>query len=423
MSEVNHLLCDIRRAVKYIFIDTNIFMHFTPFYQISWCEVLNWPQCTLVIAPVVIDELDKLKRGTDLKSSRAKKALDKIEEFYENGLHISKDVFLNILEKKPSPQTYFTNELDRDEGDNRLLATMIEFKALVPDEVLICSDDVGPRIRSKKLGIEAIKLDKKYRLPNIESLHEKEFRRLKQELNEIKAAQPKLTLVFQNDLEDRIILRRPNIKDLTFKDFKNSRMREIKAKFPLKRAVHNNTYLDPFNMVFDSESEIKRHNAIIRRYYAKCEDKMEELFRYELQKVLSFGLPFRIINIGKSTANDIDIQCIFPKDVKVIETSKIKGPKLPKKPNETTSLLVPSVSETTKANRLLEKDRLRFISQNGTKLTYRMDALKHGYEKDFPLYTLIFQASEEIRSFDIKYLIGASNMAAKAQGTLNVVFE
>ena len=48
-------------TTKHAFLDTNTFLHFRSFEQIHWPVVLNCDQATLVLAPVILSELDKKK--------------------------------------------------------------------------------------------------------------------------------------------------------------------------------------------------------------------------------------------------------------------------------------------------------------------------------------------------------------------------
>ena len=66
--------------MKYIFLDTNIFIHFQFYEQISWQEIVG-DEYKLIIAPIVLDELDKHKTNPNKKiAGRVKSILPKIEQ-------------------------------------------------------------------------------------------------------------------------------------------------------------------------------------------------------------------------------------------------------------------------------------------------------------------------------------------------------
>jgi predicted ribonuclease YlaK len=87
--------------MKSIFLDTNIFLHFTSFDEINWLKEGDCAACEIVLSPFVIDELDKKKVGTSKVGNRARAVLQKIEKLIEtNRLEIQKNVHINILNHK-----------------------------------------------------------------------------------------------------------------------------------------------------------------------------------------------------------------------------------------------------------------------------------------------------------------------------------
>jgi len=144
--------------MKYIFIDTNIFLHFEDFEKIDWLKESSSKECKLIIPPVVIDELDEKKIGTNKIGSRARKILNRFETLSENDEKtISINTEFEILLTKPSRDIYEQNDLNFDEKDHRLIASMIKFSQNVKaDDILICTNDIGPRLRAKIFGIKSL---------------------------------------------------------------------------------------------------------------------------------------------------------------------------------------------------------------------------------------------------------------------------
>jgi predicted ribonuclease YlaK len=69
--------------MKYIFLDTNIFLHFQDFEKIDWLSESFSKACKLIIPPVVIDELDEKKIGTNKIGNHARKILNRFEQLSE----------------------------------------------------------------------------------------------------------------------------------------------------------------------------------------------------------------------------------------------------------------------------------------------------------------------------------------------------
>ena len=114
--------------MKYIFLDTNIFIHYKNFEEIDWLNEASCSDCTLVIAPIVLNELDKKKIGTNKISNKVRKILTRFEEIIEFEITAIKDkVSINILSISPPKSIYENNDLNFDEQDDRLIASIIHF--------------------------------------------------------------------------------------------------------------------------------------------------------------------------------------------------------------------------------------------------------------------------------------------------------
>lgn len=172
--------------MTYIFIDTNIFIHFRDFEEIDWPSVSGKRgPITLLIAPIVIDELDRHKYYSNKKiANRVKKLLPRIEAILEN--KSSCRYVLHYIPSRPLDETFSDNKLDRKEQDDSLLATIIEFQHLVTTNnnhtIVYVTNDVGPRLKAKTLAIETIKLPDDHQLPIELDETEKENKALQKEL-------------------------------------------------------------------------------------------------------------------------------------------------------------------------------------------------------------------------------------------------
>ena len=72
--------------MNYIFLDTNVFLHFKNFEDIDWSETINTEQKSIciVIPFIVIDELDKHKYNLNPKiSGRIRKLMPKLHKILE----------------------------------------------------------------------------------------------------------------------------------------------------------------------------------------------------------------------------------------------------------------------------------------------------------------------------------------------------
>ena len=290
--------------MKYIFLDTNIFFHFHYFESIDWLSESSTSACKLMISPIVVDELDEKKIGTNKLGSKARKVLNRLEELMDiNNAEIRDNVFIEVILNKPQKKIYEKYELNFNEQDHRLIASILEFR----DEknitdIVLCTNDIGPRLRAKQYGITPLKLDEKYLLPFQESEEEKTIKRLERENRALKSRIPILSLRFSNSKE----FVQFNVQDeseVDFEEFKSKLMSELKDKNPYLEPIDpfkNPTALLSQNMFALTTEQIKSFNEKLDAYFSDYEKALEEFYENENRKKLIFELNFVLDNSGNS---------------------------------------------------------------------------------------------------------------------------
>src|SRR6266536_851128 len=147
----------------YCFLDTNILIQFQTFNEVNWLKVLNAKQVCLVLAPVVIHELDihKSDYSNARRQKRARMLLPKITKLIEEEPigdelpQVRRNVTLMVLPNEPLID-WRAEHLDPMVNDDRLIASILEFSRQHPSEnVLLLSDDSGPRFKAKSHNILA----------------------------------------------------------------------------------------------------------------------------------------------------------------------------------------------------------------------------------------------------------------------------
>lgn len=274
--------------MKYIFIDTNIFLHYQDFQTIDWLKECPDTKCTLIIAPIVMDELDEKKIGTNKISNRARHVLNQFETLIDNQ-KISSDIYFEILLDKPLQRIYEENNLNFNEQDHRLIASMIEFKQKRNiSNIIICSNDIGPRLRAKQFGFESFKLSEKYLIPIEESEEEKKIKKLERENRKLKNRIPELTLKFDNSKEFAKFIPK-EIKYNDFEQFKVERLSKIKEEHPY--IEHIDPYKNPlasFALGLSlTANQINSYNKKLNVYYDEYEKALTQIFEQEIKKGLT----------------------------------------------------------------------------------------------------------------------------------------
>ena len=419
--------------MKYIFLDTNIFLHFQDFEKIDWLSESFSEACKLVIPPVVIDELDEKKIGTNKIGNRARKVLNRFEQLAEMGnARIKENIDFEILLLKPSREIYETNELNFDEKDHRLIASMIQFsEGCDLNEILLCSNDIGPRLRAKMYGIRSLKLDSKYLIPDQISEEEKEIKNLQRENQILKTRIPKLDVLFLD--ENKFLqIKIPEEDYSNFEDFKTQRLKQIKIDNPyLEFTTPQGNILAQFYTL--TSSRIEEYNNKLDQFYSEYENALDKIFEYEKKELLSFNIQLIIKNSGNSPAEDIDLHLHFPDGFELIESSeKDKHPSLPKPPYEPKHALDfgHSASPITSYfyNQITPNTSLNFNSPsikktNSYDVDFSRKKLKHGYSEQMEQLTIIFDSNSSINNFQIDFELSSGNVPDKLVGKLNVRFK
>ena len=247
--------------MKYLFLDTNIFIHFKYYDQIPWQEIVK-DEYKIVIAPIVLDELDKYKTNTDKKNTkRVKNILSKIEKEYQKDNSL---ILVNL--STPKDKTYEKFELSKNQPDHALLAAILEFEDQHEnDGVILISNDTGARIRARSLDISLVELDEEFLLPKGDSTEEKESKKLRKQLEELKNMLPQVELNF----DDGKLFKKVELNPLlqTEKDYLETELILLKkthSPFIIENQT-NDTYTQKPIMLDDL---LNSHNGLILyRYY------------------------------------------------------------------------------------------------------------------------------------------------------------
>jgi hypothetical protein len=306
--------------MKYVFLDTNIFIHFSDFEQLDWPTILHTDKdIVIILAPIVIDELDKHKYNKNPKiAKRVKRLLPKIEAYIDNPKLCKYG--LKYISSRPLEFTLIENKLDENEQDDCLLASIIEFsQTLGNNESLVyITNDVGPRLKAKSLNIDTFKLSDAYQLPNEPDETEIKNIKLQNELNDLKSKAPVLSLSFAN--ESNFMKYKRNSLDYSKQNFIETEMKKARVDNPylvyrdttkIQNTKPSITFLHsaPFSL---SETQINEYNKELDKYFIEHQKYAERLFEAFVFKSNTIEIDLILNNNGTSPALDIDIEIHFP---------------------------------------------------------------------------------------------------------------
>jgi len=437
--------------MTHLFLDTNIFLHFTFFDQIKWKDLVN-DEFIIILAPTVVDELDKHKRNPNSKiANRAKKVLSKIDSLLEA------DDLTYPLEyrlQKPKEATLSKYNLERQEQDDCIIATILEFMEEDPIKLVrFVTHDTGPKLKSKFHGIQTLKIPEDYLIPNEKTEEEKLIAKLTTENSSLKNRIPKVKLTFPGgeilhkhqfsaftksreelvnekyEAEKRklkhLVKEKPKPKDVLPSD--NSRNET--DRFP---ALVNAAKIANMDFGFNrlSQEQIDAYNKDLDKYFSNYLTYLSEDYQYKQNRALAFPINLELINIGNIPAEDIDIWIHFPDGFLLYSIGDYeKKPLIPEVPYKPTSRFdhrpmdfsfIHSIGRPSMPD-LSSFNSPSIKKTNSYEVEYGFKLLKHNQSIKLEQLIAQFESFEEIKSFSIEYRLMISNVPDLISGELNVV--
>lgn len=435
--------------MKYLFLDTNIFLHYKIYNEIPWRKIIN-DDYKIVIAPIVLDELDKHKTNPNPKTAkRSKNILQKIEEDL-----INPDGIFFVSLTTPKEETFIKFNLSRTQQDHALLCAILELGEINGlENIIFITHDTGPRLRARQLGINAMDLDEEYIIPNEDTEEQKELKKLRLENAQLKNNLPKLELQFDDGMFFKEVKLQPFSQ--TESEYYDKELNIIKEQYPLfhindteEDNIYPNrpikfeelvNYQNRINSLFNYRQptieQRKEYNDKINLFYSEYSDLIKKKYKYDIAKATAVLINLIISNIGTAPAKDIDIYLIFPENVNVLlfkDFPKFEKPIPPYKPkyigDTDTSifrmeyLMHPRPVEYIRIiDDSIIKDKLKCynkdISTNkGTILHFKYsDSLKHNLQIQLePIWILCK------KSFQIKSELLIANYPNKVEKALNI---
>ena len=409
------------------FVDTNILLHFVPLDQVDWNEVCGTSSVTILIAPIIIDELDKHKRNSNAKiSKRAKTVVKRIGEIGLKG-NLSPFVSFEVITKRPPIDLYQKYSLDKEEQDDRLLAAILDYKQTHDQTIKLISNDLGPNLKCLSLEIGTLSLPEKYELKEEEDDLTKENTRLKEQINKLKSGIPKLSLVFPDGKTFHTIKLNP----FDFSAFKKEKMQEIEMENPYMPKPKEDKLAWAFRSPFLTEKSIDDYNSDLAKYYLEYESYLSECEQYFVERNLTAELKFKLVNEGVVPAENIDFKLHFPDGFLLknhIPKNKADKPRPPFKPGEALTLnpmIFSSFSPPPQPNPISFVGRgfASIKKTNSYDVTFDLSVLKHNQDFVFKDVFLTFDNLDSALGFNIDYKLYAANIPDVLTGQLNVIVE
>jgi PhoH-like ATPase len=138
---------------KAFVLDTNVLLH-------DPAAMLRFEDNEVVLPITIIEELDRFKKQPEVTGRNARQASRTLDELRQRG-HLTEGVSINgggvlrvALCSRETLQE-LPGELERDRGDNSILAVALELKKQCQCPVVLVSKDTNVRIKANALGLNA----------------------------------------------------------------------------------------------------------------------------------------------------------------------------------------------------------------------------------------------------------------------------
>lgn len=426
------------------FLDTNVFLHCQPVTQIPWLDVLDCDTVELAVAQVVLEELDEQKDlgRTPRIKDRARDATHLAERAVRGTqpAGLPANVTIRFVEE-PSGFNYEAEHLSHEVPDDRLVATMLDFKENNPEcELWLVSGDSTPRVKAFTRGLEATVLAEKYHL-DTESAVEKELRQLRQQKEELDASTPSLTLVVLNGAEDTFL--KADIKSVESvpEEEIQEQMQQLSKKFHELaggRLEPGTSSTSPGLVVPIPKDERERFKREFDEWLDDYREYLQSLHAYEQLGRRTEKVVLGIHNSGKIPAENIDIDLHVEADIEVWTEDEIlpepEEPKPPRKPQTIHEMIQRTVNRplfdpasmlTSVPNSMPLQDPSvsgwDVRESESVELSSWMDQVKQDRTRELPPWWLVFPPDWTPKSFAVEYVLRADNVPGTIRGDFGVV--
>jgi PIN domain len=318
----------------YCFPDTNLFIQCKSLDVLDWSVLGDFDAIDLLVTRPVQKEIDAHKgKGNARVASRSRAAASVLKEVLASELG-----YKEIRAHSPCVRLYvqldlkqdseLNDVLNYDEADDQLVGVVSGFlKANTNHLVRLVTDDVGPIASAKTVGVPFTPIPDTWLLPPEEDTASKELKRLTQELDRYKKAEPEFSLRWlqHGAPVERVDVTVPCYEPLSFHEV-TELMQRIQLRFPmienfddeesqqknaeLAQADASQIYQSLFSnlsqevYVAATEKEITDYKTAYAKWLQECEELLKNLHFHFAANTAWPRVVVGIQNTGTKSANE-----------------------------------------------------------------------------------------------------------------------
>ncbi|WP_172839872.1 PIN domain-containing protein [Variovorax paradoxus] len=409
----------------FIVLDTNLLLHFKQPDQMDWTAVSD--EVVLLILPVVLRELEKAKAfGGNLRvKQRAGKMVSWLSRLLDDGQEvlIRSGVALHFVGDEPQVD-FAMNHLAREVQDDQIVASLIDLKSRLPSAPILCTADIGLRVKAKQRGFQLhVPLDSD-RLAEEPDPKDKEISELRQELQQLKVKVPKLSATFVNGnlhVTPDPVLVPPTPSSL-------ERMKLLHQPMTAVKQNSSGSIGDIVRMFsVPSEAGVEHYNKRLHEFFNDYEKYLEkfETWSRTVRQFLLFDL--KLTNSGTTPATHVDAIFTFPEGVQILRASKMpeapRSPVAPERPKHALSPMgsVEFMTPLSRGSAMPAKDIQPWtMSCEANRVHLKLERLKHGFDFSTPKLAILF-SDKGNHSISFQAELTANELASRIECELHLV--
>lgn len=319
--------------MKYLVLDTNVYLHYKDFEQVDW-KTLVGDDVTLCVPMIVLGEIDKHKdQGRGKIQKRAKKLSSRFSELFLQG----EKAKIAVEEMDNPPSTAFDDtRFHKDINDDWVILSALHASHDTSSTVIVSGDN-GILLKAKHFGLGFYKMPDDLLLSVELSEEEKENKKLREQLSRYENRQPSPVIEFKNRT-DRLLINKPVFIDV--KQELDTYGAQLRASHPYQSArqdrVDGSTHvvLKSLSLDYRPMDPWEKYNKELDEYF----EKKLELKRCKLEQQLMeqrfVRIDFWLGNTGTTSLGDTIVFISFPSNVTVygLESKKYITLEDPKEP-------------------------------------------------------------------------------------------
>lgn len=414
-------------ATAILFVDTNVLLHYTFFDEIDWHTFVQADEAIVTICPAVLHELDEKKfAGNSQKiRDRATRVVKRLGELLTDDTPVFLRQGCQVWAPSREPVIdYAANGLDKSVTDDQILACAIE-KPAIEGEVVVVTADVGLRLKANARRIKTYMPPSEWRIPDELGETERKLKQTQQELAALKAAVPRLCLVFRdgNTFAEYCVCPRP---EPTAEDIQ-TKIGRLRKKYP--KLVMSEDPLG-FSMGSMVTPRPRDYNRALDAYFAQYADFMKDAPRIYERHDRTIQLDLTLDNSGTRAADDVDIVLVTDADAewRVSRHPVRSGPSVPSRPR---SILEPHYGNLDFLRSLPGIGRPTAENASGPipckddpgEVHFHVGRVKAGFPVPLPRVYLEFRSFDSATSFEVQWTMAAQNIAKPEEGRIQVKIE